>query len=121
VKLRVLSPALEEIADSALWFDSQREGLGGEFWHVIDIVLQRIGDNPVGFGKSEFATPESDIRFALARRFNYVIHFLLEADEVQVISVAHGARKARLLAPPPQEMSRGGQTIRKDITLECVR
>ena len=90
--LRVLSPAFDEIAHAALWFDSQRVGLGDEFWQAIDIVLQRIEENPFGFGKSEFATPELDIRFALARRFSYVIHFLVEADEVQVISVAHGAR-----------------------------
>jgi hypothetical protein len=89
VKLRVLSPAIEEIADAALWFDSQRVGLGDEYWQTIDVVLQRIEENPFGFAKSEFATPELDIRFALARRFNYVIHFFIEADEVQVISVAH--------------------------------
>jgi hypothetical protein len=34
VKLRVLSPAIEEIADAALWFDSQRVGLGDEFWQT---------------------------------------------------------------------------------------
>jgi hypothetical protein len=93
VKLRVLSPAFEEIAGAALWFDSQRAGLGDEFWQAVDAILQRIEENPFGFGKSEFATPELDIRFALARRFNYVIHFLIESDEVQVISVAHGARR----------------------------
>jgi hypothetical protein len=93
VKLRVLSPAIEEIADAATWFDSQRVGLGEEFWQAVDVILQRIEENPFGFGKSDFATPELEIRFALVRRFSYVIHFLVEADEVQVISVAHGARR----------------------------
>ncbi|HEY3395679.1 MAG TPA: hypothetical protein VGK58_23455 [Lacipirellulaceae bacterium] len=93
MKLRVLSPALEEVAQAALWFHSQRVGLGDEFWESIDAVLQRIEENPVGFGRSEFSTEESDIRFALVRRFNYVIHFLVESDEVQIVSVAHGARR----------------------------
>jgi hypothetical protein len=98
VKVRVLSPALEEIADAALWFDSQRAGLGDEFWRSVDAMLSRIEAAPLGFARSEFATAELDIRFALVRRFNYVIHFLVETDEVAIISVAHGARRPRLLA-----------------------
>jgi hypothetical protein len=84
---------MEEIAGAALWFDSQRVGLGDEFWQAVDVILQRIEENPFGFAKSEFAAPGLDVRSALVRRFSYVIHFLIEADEVQVISVAHGARK----------------------------
>ncbi len=93
MKARVLSPALEEIADAALWFDGQRAGLGDEFWQSVDAMLLRIEDNPVGFARSEFATPERDLRFAFIRRFNYVVHFLVEADEVQIVAVAHAARR----------------------------
>jgi hypothetical protein len=92
VKARVLSPALEEIAQAALWFDSQRLGLGDEFWQSADAMLIAIEKNPRGFARSEFTTDESDIRFAVIRRFNYVIHFLVES-EVQILSVAHGARR----------------------------
>ncbi len=93
MKAGVLSPALEEIAEAALWFDSQRIGLGDEFWQSVDAMLSRIEENALGFARSEFATPDLDIRFAVVRRFNYVIHFLVEAGEVQILSVAHGARK----------------------------
>jgi hypothetical protein len=93
VKARVLSPALEEIAAAALWFDSQRAGLGDEFWKSVDAILSRIEENPLGFAKSEFATEALDLRFAVTRRFNYVIHFLVEANAVQIISVAHAARR----------------------------
>ena len=93
MKVRVLSPALEEVADAALWFDSQRAGLGDEFWQAVDAILSRIEENPLGFARSEFATTEMDIRFALVQRFHYVIHFLAETDEVAIISVAHGARR----------------------------
>jgi plasmid stabilization system protein ParE len=93
VKARVLSPALEEIAEAALWFDSQRAGLGDEFWQSVNATLLRIEQNPLGFGKSEFATEEVEFRFAVVRRFHYVIHFLVEPDEVQIVAVAHGARR----------------------------
>jgi hypothetical protein len=93
VNVRVLAPALEEIVEAALWFDKQRSGLGDEFWQAVDAMLLRIEANPSGFARSEFATEQIDIRFAVIRRFGYVIHFLVEADEAQIVSVAHGARK----------------------------
>jgi toxin ParE1/3/4 len=93
VNVRVLAPALEEIVEAALWFDNQRTGLGDEFWQSVGAMLLRIEENPSGFAKSEFATTEIDFRFAVIRRFNYVVHFLIDADEAQIVSVAHGGRK----------------------------
>jgi hypothetical protein len=93
VNLRVLSPALEEIATAAAWFDTQRSGLGLEFWRAVDDTLNRIEKRPLEFGRSDFASPERDLRFAIVRRFNHVIHFLVESDEVQVAAVAHATRR----------------------------
>jgi len=89
----VLSPALDEIAEAAQWYDSQRAGLGHEFWQCIDETLKQIEEYPFRFSKSEFATSEADLRFAIVRRFKYVVHFLVESDECQIVSVAHAARK----------------------------
>ena len=93
MKLRVLSPALNEIAAAALWFDAQRTGLGQEFWLCVDETLEHLEKHPLEFGRSEFATSELNLRTAVVRRFNYVIHFLIDADEVQVVAVAHAARR----------------------------
>jgi hypothetical protein len=93
VNVRVLSPAIEEVADAALWFESQRAGLGHEFWQAVDVTLLRIEASPLAFARSEFATPQHDFRSAIVRRFHYVIHFLIDSDEVQVVSVAHAARR----------------------------
>ena len=93
MKLRVPSPALDKIATAAEWFDSQRHGLGREFWQAVDATLVRIEKHPLEFSHSEFATSELDFRFALVSRFDYAIHFLNEADEVQVVAVAHAARR----------------------------
>jgi hypothetical protein len=89
----VLSPAIDEIAEAARWYESQRTGLGSEFWQSVDDVLAQIEENPVRFAKSEFATPELDFRMAIVPRFKYVVHFLVEFDECQVVAVAHPARK----------------------------
>lgn len=93
MNVRVLSPALGEIADAAIWFNSQRAGLGDEFWAAVDGVFAQIEQSPTRFPKSEFATTDIDLRFALVRRFKFVIHFSVEKDEVQIVSVAHGARR----------------------------
>jgi hypothetical protein len=93
VRVRVLSPAIEEIADAALWYDAQRAGLGSEFWRAVDDALAKIEQNPRRFGKSEFATDQMDLRFAIVRRFKYVVHFAVDVDEVQVAAVAHPARR----------------------------
>jgi toxin ParE1/3/4 len=93
VKTRVLAPALQEITEAAIWFDAQRAGLGDEFWHSVEAMWSRIEANPLAFAKSEFATADTDLRFAIIRRFNYVVHFLIEPNEAQIVAVAHGARK----------------------------
>ena len=93
MKTRVLSPAIDEIVEAALWFEDKRAGLGGEFWRLTDAVLLRIERDPFQFAKSEFATAELDIRFAVVSQFQYVIHFLVDVEEVQIISVAHGGRR----------------------------
>lgn len=93
MKARVLSSAIEEIAQAALWFESRRPGLGSEFWRLTDATLQEIEHNPLRFAKSDYATDEFEIRFALIRRFNYVVHFALDEQEVQIVSVAHAGRQ----------------------------
>lgn len=93
MKVRVLSPALEEIAQAAIWYDAQRARLGDAFWQAVDSLLQRIEENPLSFSASEFATAKFDLRYAIVWRFNYVVHFLIETDEVVIISVAHASRR----------------------------
>jgi hypothetical protein len=93
VKARVLSPAIEEIAEAAAWLDLRRVGLGTEFWQLVDEMLVQIEANPLRFGRSEFATSEIDLRFAIVPRFHFVIHFAIETGEVQIAAVAHGSRR----------------------------
>ena len=93
MKVRLLSPAIEEITEAALWFDGKQAGLGSEFWGLVDETLVQIEQNPLRFAKSEYATDEIQIRFAVIRRFNYVVHFAVDVDEIQIVSVAHAGRK----------------------------
>lgn len=90
---RVLSSAWNEISAAAAWYDEQRQGLGSEFWRLVDATLVEIRNSPRRFSKSEFATEGFDARFALVPKFHYVIHFIAESNEVIIAAVAHGARR----------------------------
>lgn len=91
--VRVLSPALQEITEAAIWLDSQAAGLGSEFWRMVDDSLKAIEYNPQRFARSEFATTEIDLRYLYVKRFKYVIHFAIEPTEVLIVAVTHAARK----------------------------
>lgn len=93
MKVRVLSPALEQISDAALWYDSQAAGLGSEFWQLVDDSLTAIEYNPLRYPRSELETSDVDLRYVYIKKFKYVIHFAIEPTEVLIVAVTHAARK----------------------------
>jgi plasmid stabilization system protein ParE len=79
--------AAEEFDDSIAWYDRQRAGLGREFRATIEDHLRQITDNP-----ERFPRVRRNVRRAVVRRFPFVIHFLVEADQVVVLSLFHTSR-----------------------------
>ncbi|MGD9632097.1 MAG: hypothetical protein AB7G28_13760 [Pirellulales bacterium] len=63
------------------------------FGDSTDETIAQIQRSPDRFAKSEYATDDFDARFAIVSKFHYVIHFVIESDEVVIASVAHGARR----------------------------
>jgi plasmid stabilization system protein ParE len=79
--------AAEEFDDSIAWYDRQGAGLGREFRATIEDHLRQITDNP-----ERFPRVRRNVRRAVVRRFPFVIHFLVEADQIVVLSVFHTSR-----------------------------
>jgi plasmid stabilization system protein ParE len=79
--------AAEEFDDSIAWYDRQRAGLGREFRATVEDHLRQITDNP-----ERFPRVRRNVRRAVVRRFPFVIHFLVDADQVVVLSVFHTSR-----------------------------
>ena len=71
-------------------YDSQREGLGGEFRQMVDEAITRIADSPLAY-------PERyrGARRILLRRFPYVLWYQPFESLVVVLACVHGKRDPR--------------------------
>ena len=80
--------AEQEFDESIAYYKGVREELGQEFRAVIEQHFQRIADNPEWFPKVR-----GEVRRAVVlRRFHFVIHFLIEPEQIVVLSVFHTSR-----------------------------
>lgn len=82
--IRLRSSARLDIRDAALWYDTQRAGLGEAFLGEVDVVFGRIVENPLQF-------PEIcvDVRRVILRRFPYGVYFVPSREHPEVIAVLH--------------------------------
>jgi toxin ParE1/3/4 len=87
VKLRFLSEARAELDDAALYYESARTGLGGEFLAEMDVALAFIEQFPD-------ACPPSahDCRHKKVHRFPYHLVFSVEDGEIVIVAVTHASR-----------------------------
>ena len=85
--------AEKEFDDSIAYYENERAGLGQEFRAAIEQYFQRIADNPEWFPKIR-----GEVRRAVVlRRFPFVIHFLIEAERIVILSVFHTSREPEQL------------------------
>jgi toxin ParE1/3/4 len=88
VKLRILSPAQDEIVRVIDFYDGKALGLGAEFVEELDRIFEVIRANPhVGTPFAEAA------RRILLRRFPFGLVYSIEADAVVIHALAHQRRK----------------------------
>ncbi|NQU21354.1 MAG: type II toxin-antitoxin system RelE/ParE family toxin [Candidatus Nealsonbacteria bacterium] len=84
----VLQPEAEaDLNEAYRWYEDQRPGLGGEFIESVEAVIERIRRTP-----ELPAVVYKEVRQALVRRFPYVVCYVFQEDQVDVVSVYHGHR-----------------------------
>ena len=71
-----------DIQAAAVWYEDQRSGLGPRFLDELNLVFQRIRDNP-----RQFPRVEGDVHRALLRHFPYGVYFLAEPEDIKVLAV----------------------------------
>ena len=73
-----------DIQAAAVWYEDQQSGMGLRFLAELDLVFERIEENPF-----QFPCLEGEVHRALLRRFPYGVYFLAESHEVTVLAVLH--------------------------------
>lgn len=69
------------------WYEERSAGLGQQFLAVINAALEGLSERP-----ERFAPVRSDVRRVVLRRFPYLLFFVLEDDEVVVLTCIHERR-----------------------------
>ena len=84
----VVQPEAEADLDEAyLWYEKQRRGLGRELIECVEAVFERIRETP-----ELHPVVHRNVRHTLVKRFPYVVCYVLEEDQVDVVAVFHGHR-----------------------------
>ena len=89
-KIRVtFHPAAEiELYDTALYYESQRRGLGSTFLQAIETAMDEIRENPM-------ASPrvQGVVRNKRVRRFPYSIMYSAENGDLRILAIANHKRR----------------------------
>jgi plasmid stabilization system protein ParE len=84
----IFTPAARsEIIEAQDWYETQQAGLGVRFRANLDIVVNRLTENP-----HQFPVLFQDVHRARLRTFPYSLFFRLETDRLVVIACFHGSR-----------------------------
>jgi plasmid stabilization system protein ParE len=85
--------ASAELEDAALWYESQRPGLGQEFLQAVDAALELIGRWPQ-IGRRVASLPDDvAARRAPVNRFPYHEVYLEWQSVIRILAFAHDHRE----------------------------
>ena len=88
--IRFGEPAADEFTEAVRWYESQRTGLGGEFFDAVSATLSVIEANPdIGSNRSA----DGKTRRVPLGRFPYEVVYRLKPDEIVIAAVAHLKRR----------------------------
>ena len=88
MKVRFLSPADDEIAESADYYFSESPQAASSFLEEIDLAAILIGQNP-----NLYPIHSEDVRVKQLDHFPFSIFYRIDEGEVIIQSVAHNSRK----------------------------
>lgn len=85
----IVQPQAQVDIDEALGWYSQRDPtIAGRLMVELDIVFDRIGDNP-----TQFPVVDDGVRRALLQKFPYSVYFVVAGDLAAVVAVLHQRRR----------------------------
>jgi|ERR1035437_4698436 plasmid stabilization system protein ParE len=87
-RYRILSPAQDEIAAAALFYEDASSGLGEAFLDDVRHVIDRLCQYP-----DSGVIVRGSLRGVLLSRFPFRIIYSVEGDSILVVAVAHQRRR----------------------------
>jgi plasmid stabilization system protein ParE len=76
-----------EFEKSAHWYETKRAGLGIAFVNEVQLVLDKIEEQP-----DRYPFAFADIREAPISRFPYCVYYRVKPDRIVILAVFHEAR-----------------------------
>ena len=92
-RLRTEPEAADELEDAAIWYESQRAGLGLEFIAAVDATIERIGRWPQAAPHVHGIPRELSVRKAPVGSFPYGVAYLETQDSIRVLAFGHDRRE----------------------------
>ena len=77
----------DDIVDATLWYEDKLDGLGDEFIAEYLAAIRRIRDNPL-----LFAIAANGLRPCRLKRFSYIIHFVVDANDILIVALMGSER-----------------------------
>jgi plasmid stabilization system protein ParE len=87
VRIRLLSPAEDEYAESMLFYLEESPKAADDFIEEVEAALDEIAEFP-----ERYPISESDVRAKVLNIFPFTIFYRVKAGEVVVSSVSHQKR-----------------------------
>jgi toxin ParE1/3/4 len=81
--------AAKELAQAADWYEEQRSGLGRELVLEVRAVVRTLAHRTRAGSPVDRVDPTLDVRRIPLRRFPYHVVYVVKAEDVVVIAVAH--------------------------------
>ena len=92
-RFRTEPEAAAELENAAVWYESQRAGLGLEFIAAVDATIERIGRWPQAAPHVHGIPRELSVRKAPVGSFPYGVAYLETQDSIRVLAFAHDRRE----------------------------
>ena len=86
-KIRIRPQAERDTRRAFSWYEKQRPGLGRELALELDVIYERLAENPYFY-----ADIYRGIHRAITRRFPYGVFYLIVESEVRILSVTDMSR-----------------------------
>ena len=86
MSVRTAQVASAEFVEAIRWYETQRPGLGGEFFDVVTATLSLV-ESAIQAGTP--ISPDTRSRRALVSRFPYQVVYRIRPAEIVVVAIAH--------------------------------